>query len=77
MKLFNDTNQPPAVTKSNPWIALVLSLFVPGLGQVYNGQLPKGAIGVALLILMPFVFGLTRWTTYFTGLLILIFLELC
>jgi hypothetical protein len=25
-----------------PWVALLLSLLLPGLGQIYNGQLAKG-----------------------------------
>jgi TM2 domain-containing membrane protein YozV len=28
----------------NPWIAAVLSLFVPGLGQIYNGRIIIGII---------------------------------
>ncbi len=31
---------PPSVLKS-PWVALLLSLVMPGLGQVYNGHLSK------------------------------------
>lgn len=27
-----------------PWVAAVLSLIVPGLGQVYNGQVGKAAL---------------------------------
>ena len=35
--------------KRNPWIAVLLSSFIPGLGQVYNGQMKKG-IGLCLLL---------------------------
>jgi TM2 domain-containing membrane protein YozV len=31
----------PAKVKE-PWVALLLSLLMPGLGQVYNGQIAKG-----------------------------------
>ena len=30
-----------AATPKAPWVALVLSLVMPGLGQVYNGQFAK------------------------------------
>jgi hypothetical protein len=32
---------PAAQTIKAPWVALVLSLIMPGLGQVYNGQFAK------------------------------------
>jgi TM2 domain-containing membrane protein YozV len=33
----------PAVPRAKePWIALLLSLLMPGLGQIYNGQFAKG-----------------------------------
>ncbi len=32
------------VEKKSPWISGALSLFVPGLGQLYNGENHKGAI---------------------------------
>jgi TM2 domain-containing membrane protein YozV len=32
---------PPPMVKS-PWVALLLSLVMPGLGQIYNGQFAKG-----------------------------------
>ena len=32
------------VYRRKPWQAGVLSLFVPGLGQVYNGQARKGVL---------------------------------
>jgi len=28
----------------NPWIAAVLSLLIPGLGQIYNGRILIGII---------------------------------
>src|SRR5436190_8146481 len=39
---------PPPMLKS-PWVALLLSLVMPGLGQIYNGQFAK-----ALAIFMAF-----------------------
>ncbi|KKG08810.1 hypothetical protein EO95_13750 [Methanosarcina sp. 1.H.T.1A.1] len=47
----------------NPGIAAVLSFFIPGLGQIYNGQIMKGiiffilaSIGIVFIIL-AFLFG--------------------
>lgn len=37
------TPTPPRGAK-NPWVALVLSLVLPGVGQVYNGQLAKAFV---------------------------------
>jgi hypothetical protein len=33
--------EPAALTVKAPWVALLLSLVMPGLGQVYNGQFAK------------------------------------
>jgi TM2 domain-containing membrane protein YozV len=45
--------------KKSPIIAAVTSFFVPGLGQIYNGDLIKGLafiiIGI-ILVLLAFVF---------------------
>ena len=32
----------------NPGFAAVLSFFIPGLGQIYNGQIMKGIIFIVL-----------------------------
>lgn len=37
--------------KKNSGLAAVLSFFVPGLGQIYNGELSKGMITVAVTIM--------------------------
>jgi TM2 domain-containing membrane protein YozV len=41
--------------KKSPILAAVLSLFIPGLGQIYNGDLIKGlafiVIGIILALL--------------------------
>lgn len=33
-----------SVTGKNPWVALVLSLVIVGVGQFYNGDYKKGAL---------------------------------
>ena len=44
-------NKDDATSHKHPFVAFVLSAVIPGLGQVYNGELGKGAIqfGGALL----------------------------
>jgi len=39
--------QPPKFYK-NPAVATILSLFVMGLGQIYNGQIGKGILFIVL-----------------------------
>jgi signal peptidase I len=41
----------PQATR-RPWLAMALSMALPGLGQVYNGQVYKGLTMFALLALM-------------------------
>ena len=38
--------------KKNPLIALVLSLVVPGLGQIYNAELTKGLVLAASCLIL-------------------------
>jgi signal peptidase I len=59
----------------NGFIAFLLSLILPGLGQVYNGQPKKAIIFFGLLLFIPLVFGLTRGTTFFYGLFSLFIIE--
>jgi TM2 domain-containing membrane protein YozV len=40
-------DQPPKFYK-NPTIAVLLSFFVTGLGQIYNGQIGKGVVFIVL-----------------------------
>ena len=35
------TPAPPVRPAKSPWVALLLSLLMPGLGQIYNGQFAK------------------------------------
>ena len=73
-----NTDKQPATTATKPrnrLIALLLSLLFPGLGQVYNGQPIKAAVLFGLLLLLPFLGGLFRWTTFFYGFISLIAIE--
>ena len=38
--------------RKKPWLAVLLSLFFPGLGQLYNGQFAKAVSIFALVIIV-------------------------
>jgi len=59
----------------NAFVAFFLSLILPGLGQIYNGQQKKAILFFASLRLVPFLFGVTRGANFFWGLLALFVIE--
>jgi len=59
-----------------PLIAFLLSLIIPGLGQIYNGQIKKGMLLFFLLIAPLFVFAQIRLANSFYGLVLIFLLEL-
>ena len=74
----NTPRDAPAKTKST-FIALILSFFFPGLGQVYNGRNKKGTGILAaiyasflLLVILPGL-ATAMWGLYETGLLVPMF----
>ncbi len=69
---------PPAASpfkKRNPLVAFVLSLVMPGLGQVYNGQVNKAVICFAVTLLIPVLLGLGRFLVNYQGLVAYIAIE--
>ena len=46
------------IRHKEPILSLILSLFIPGLGQVYNGQIMKGIVFLALYVILWVVSGL-------------------
>jgi TM2 domain-containing membrane protein YozV len=42
----------------SPGLAAVLSFFLPGLGQIYNGQIAKGIFFLALASLFMWLMGI-------------------
>ena len=64
------------IKRRKPFIALIISLVIPGLGQIYNGQLIKGILFYGLFYLIPIIFGLTRGITFFYGLVLFIIIEI-
>ncbi|MET4082028.1 signal peptidase I [Pedobacter sp. UYP30] len=65
----------PTLKPRNAFIAFFLSLILPGLGQVYNGQPKKAILFFGLLMLIPLLFGLTNNVTFFYGLVTLVLVE--
>ena len=53
-----------------PFVALLLSV-VPGLGQIYNGQLPKGLLLLLFDLLFPVLFGVSGVLLKMSGLMIM------
>lgn len=41
---------PPMKPKKNPGVAVVLSLLLPGLGQLYNGQIGIGLVMMVIIV---------------------------
>ena len=54
--------------RKNPGLAAVLSFFIPGLGQIYNGQIGKGIkftiIGVTLALSIAFLVGIILYPIF-------------
>lgn len=60
----------------NAFVAFLLSIFTPGLGQIYNGQLKKGAYLFFSLLFFNVIFGVTNATHSFYGLASLFAIEI-
>ncbi|HEV7347531.1 signal peptidase I [Telluribacter sp.] len=63
-------DKPLSISSFKPrkaFTAFLFSLLIPGLGQIYNGQIKKGITFLALPYSIPFLFGLTGGTTTFYG----------
>jgi signal peptidase I len=63
------------IKKRKPFSALLLSI-IPGLGQIYNGQLKKGLVFLTIDLLVPIAFGLTGILNKLNGLVILLLFSL-
>jgi TM2 domain-containing membrane protein YozV len=53
--LIAPASSTPNTTEKNPGLAAVLSLVIPGLGQIYNGQIGIGLFMMALTFGLYFV----------------------
>lgn len=58
------------IKRRKPFSALLLSI-IPGLGQIYNGQLQKGLFFLTIDLLVPISFGLTGILNNLSGLVTL------
>lgn len=71
METLNDLDRPSSQHPRNPWVAGGLSLVLPGLGQVYNGQWQKGGMAaIGLSVFIPILTGITRLGTTYNGMLV-------
>lgn len=59
------------IKRRKPFLASLLSI-IPGLGQIYNGQLGKGVVFLVIDLLVPVAFGLTGILNNFYGLVTLV-----
>ena len=57
--------------RRNPSLAALLSLLVPGLGQIYNGQGGLGLVFFLISIGLPILGGVFGWPRRFVGLVAL------
>lgn len=62
--------------KRFPFISGIFSLLLPGLGQLYNGQLRKGVIFFLSIIFIDFIFFLFSVFKSFPGLALYVVLEI-
>ncbi len=62
--------------RRQPLIAGLLSFLVPGLGQVYNGRLPKGVLFFLIGCVIDIVPSVYGWATDFRGFVLLLLMPL-
>lgn len=62
-----ETEKTLQIAPRNMFVALFLSILVPGLGQLYNGQARKGIIIFAAILFMVAVTALTGLELHFWG----------
>ena len=73
---IDEQNPNVPVKPRNPWIAFFFSFFLPGLGQLYNGQPGKAALFLAFVVLFPIIIGFSGGLNTFSGLILLMVGEL-
>lgn len=72
-KTLQAINCEPLPKKRHPIIAMLSSLFIPGLGQIYNGQFLKAIGFFMFLIVITFLFSFTKLQYQFFGFKLYIF----
>ncbi|MBX7224985.1 MAG: signal peptidase I [Chitinophagales bacterium] len=69
---LDEQPEPIKIIPRNGFIAFLLSLLTPGLGQIYNGQPNKAAWFLFFLLSIPMIFNFAKGTTTFYGLVVFI-----
>ncbi len=73
---IDEQNSTVPTKPRNAWIAFFLSFFLPGLGQVYNGQIRKAAVFFTCIVLFPVFIALSGALNTFFGAILLMVGEL-
>ncbi|HPI05180.1 MAG TPA: signal peptidase I, partial [Saprospiraceae bacterium] len=73
---IDEQNSTVPTKPRNTWIAFFLSFFLPGLGQVYNGQIRKAAVFFTCIVLFPVFIALSGALNTFFGAILLMVGEL-
>ncbi len=71
-----DTSSSAPIKKRKPFLTLILSLFFPGLGQLYNGKPKKAFLFFVLLSFDLLIFHAIGLPTSFYGLMIVLIIHL-
>lgn len=58
-----------------PFLAFLSALFVPGFGQIYNGQIRKGILFLLITLTVPFILGLIKFGAFFYGFIAIIIAD--
>src|SRR5690606_13897368 len=73
--IIEEQEEQPKIHPRNAFIAFLLSVFTPGLGQIYNGQVKKGVVFFVLVLLVPVIFGLFNLMSFFYGFISIFIIE--
>ncbi|MFW6131880.1 MAG: hypothetical protein ACOC5F_04720 [Candidatus Aminicenantaceae bacterium] len=49
----------------DPWLAFIFSFLVPGLGQIWVGDVTRGLIFLGAAVVISVVFSLVLWTVWY------------
>lgn len=76
MNIIDEPKEQDLIKPRKPFVALFLSLLIPGWGQLYNGQVKRGAFLYVMMYVLLLIWGITRLSTLFWGMVILVGLEI-
>lgn len=74
--MINSEEKKKGKYSRSPIIAFLGTVFFPGFGQIYNGQLKKGVLFLSIILILPFIYGFTRLPTFFYGFVIMLIIDI-